>query len=308
MLASVALTLAALTASTSPRPSSVQAPIAPQAIVGGEETEAGEFDGVVAIVSGGGLCTGTLVEARTVLTAAHCLYQLPAGFPIQVYYGRTLEGQRSVDVESFGAFPDFCVDCKNDAMDYGYVRTTQAFTPEAIILPLTDQLEWDETIYKGAPLTLVGYGEDPNSSDPNDGTGTKRRVDVTIREQSSSGFEFFAGMDFQDTCEGDSGGPALVQLASGEWRLAGITSRGSNPCGNGGFYGTPYPALEWLREQTEVDLCGDCGGCDCLDTAPPPSKEGCCSVGGDAPPPVWTATALAGLWLVGFRRRRAART
>ena len=34
----------------------------------------------------------------------------------------------------------------------------------------------------------------------------------------------------------------FVRVASGAIRLAGITSRGSNTCGDGGYYGAPYPA------------------------------------------------------------------
>ena len=84
-------------------------------------------------------------------------------------------------------------------------------------------------------------------------------------------------------------------------RLAGITSRGSNPCGDGGFYGAPYAALCWLEEETGVDLRADgCGGCDCIDTSPPP-EEGQCRVDAQAPSPM--SAAFVGLVLFGLRRR-----
>lgn len=42
-------------------------------IVGGEAARAGEFPYIVAILRNGGLnCGGTLLNANTVLTAAHC--------------------------------------------------------------------------------------------------------------------------------------------------------------------------------------------------------------------------------------------
>jgi hypothetical protein len=94
--------------------------------------------------------------------------------------------------------------------DWGWVRVPQ---PVAIspILPITDQAEFDEVMVPGTELVFVGYGltEDDES-------GAKREVVANLTNFNDSGREFFAGGDGKDTCSGDSGGPALVRLGSGE--------------------------------------------------------------------------------------------
>lgn len=252
-------------------------PPQPQHIIGGERSVRGDFDGVVAIVAGQGLCTGTVVSDSLVLTAGHCLTEVSSPDSIQVFYGEEIDGGNAVAVSDFGVHPEFCRDCENDIFDYGYVVISGTFTvPGGFLLPITDQEEWDATVAAGSDVTLVGFGEDPDAANASASLGVKRQVETRIRKYSPEGLEFFAGGEGRDSCQGDSGGPAFVRLEDGSWRLAGITSRGSDPCGEGGFYGTPYPALAWVRAQTEVDLCGEgCGECDCLDTTPKPADEGC---------------------------------
>jgi hypothetical protein len=55
-----------------------------------------------------------------------------------------------------------------------------------------------------------------------------------------------------DSCKGDSGGPAFVNTAAGEWRLAGLISRAirlDGNCGPGGVYSSVYAndILDWLK-------------------------------------------------------------
>jgi hypothetical protein len=201
-------------------------------------------------------------------------------------------------VSDYGVHPMFCPDCSEDIYDYGYVVITSDFTvPDGFILPITTQEEWDEAMVKGREVTLVGYGEDPEVDAVNEGIGRKRKVTTTIRRFSDRGLEFYAGGMQQDSCNGDSGGPAFIRVGDGSLRLAGITSRGSNPCGDGGYYGTPYPSLCWLRDETGVDLIGDaCGTCDCLDIET--AEEKGCTIGrprdrDDAGGPVGWLVALA---------------
>lgn len=256
-------------------------------IIGGAPTKPGEFDGVVALRIGLSLCSGTVVAPRLILTAAHCLGDADEE-GVVVQYGETVE-VGEVAAADWGRHPQFCPDCKEDIFDYGYVTLSTDFNvPDGYTLPIVDQAEWDAVMSPGSPLLLVGYGEDPGTGGA---IGVKRLVSTDVRRISDVGLEFYAGAENRDTCNGDSGGPAFFRLASGELRLAGITSRGSNPCGSGGYYGAPYPALCWIRQETGVDLLGAaCVNCDCLDTSPPPENDRC-SVGRQRTP------TAHGLWL-----------
>lgn len=274
---------------------------APLPIVGGDVTEPAEFPSVVAVLTGHGLCTGTLVTPRLILTAAHCLQHVDEASQIQVYFGDRIEAHNTLGVESFGTHPEFCAGCKEDIHDYAYVLLSDDFAEAGELpLPITEQIEWDETMSTGSAITVVGYGENPDAAGADDGIGRKRKVSAAIGRFTSLGLEFFAGGDQRDSCRGDSGGPAFVRGADGGWRLAGIVSRGSEPCGDGGFYGTPYGALPWLRLETGIDLCGSCGTCDCLDTTPE-RDDGRCSIGAHGPE---MPAVLVVLGLLGLDRRR----
>ncbi len=299
MLAAMLLTgLAAAIALAAPVGPLTTPPPPPAPIFGGMQVEAGAWPAVVAISIGTTLCTGTLVSPTIVLTAAHCLEDNPALATITVRRGDDINFPGpSTKVTAIGFDPQFCGEktCKEDIHDYGFVVLA---TPQTDILefprPVADQDEWDEVMAVAAKITLVGYGLNEG-----DITGIKRQVEVPITKFSGSGLEFQAGGDGLDSCQGDSGGPAFAQLDSGEWVLAGVTSRGYT-CGKGGFYAVPQGGLCWLREASGLDLRPpDCENCDCINTDPA-RDEGCgCST--DARSPLALLLPLA---LLGLRRRR----
>jgi V8-like Glu-specific endopeptidase len=270
-LASTMLTAAWLAANPSiPGPDGIDRDLGGgTAIYGGEQADPGEWPAVVAVRTGK-LCTGTLVAPDLILTAAHCLDPEPSG-SVQIYFGDDLASASMVLAADWGRHPDFCLpaDCGEDLSDFAWIRLT---TPAAIppILPITNQAEFDEAMQIGKSLWFVGFGEDDDGN-----IGTKREVEASLTKFNESGREFRAGGEGKDTCYGDSGGPALVQLRSGEWRIAGVISRGG-ACGEGGIYGVPLPELCWLRDDSGVDLLPDgCEACDCVVLNGDAPDEGC---------------------------------
>ncbi|MGH1340079.1 MAG: S1 family peptidase [Nannocystales bacterium] len=287
-------------------PGSLSAPTPPPSrVVGGEPVtseEIDEFSGVVAVLFGSTICTGTLIEDDLILTASHCLRGVGNANQIRVFNGLSLEGAGAT-ATAFGMHPDFDVAAKRDAFDYGFIEIAPGALDATPIPVVLDQDEWDEIaagLGDADAVTLVGYGLDPDAS-ANENLGIKRKVSTHVRGFTETGIEFVAGGDGRDSCEGDSGGPALARNAAGEFRLIGITARGSDPCGEGGFYGVPYFALAYVSEAVGRPLCGEsCSACDCLDTAPA-TDDGCgCTTDGGGTGVPWLLLTLA----IGLRARR----
>lgn len=278
----------------------------PQPIVGGTDVELGRWDAVVSFVQGTRFCSGTVVAPRLVLTAAHCLIDLPPDAEFSVRFGVSAEAPSDIaTVEKFGAFPDFCETCNKDRDDIGYLLLEQSVSlpggfPELIV----DQPTWYAVMIEGQPLTMVGFGQDqPGTPTPSNelGLGRKREVDTTLRYYSKSGLDFLAGSEQIDTCQGDSGGPAFIEF-EGSILVAGVLSGGLGECGSGeSVYSVPVSAIPWIRDETGIDLSnGTCTEDPCLDTSVE-DEEGCgCTTKG---PRGWGfVLVLLGL---GLRRRRA---
>jgi len=257
----------------------------PTAIYGGTRVAPGAWPNVAAVMVPPYLCTGTLVSDRVILTAAHCLERGEPPGLIDVALGDDIYSGGRYKVERYGLHPRYCGSdpdkCRVDVWDFAYVVLSEPVPGVAPARPLVTQEAWDEAMAVDATVTMVGYGWNEKML-----SGVKREVAAPIVKFSPSGLEFQAGGMGLDTCNGDSGGPAFVTLASGETLLAGVTSRGFSECGKGGFYGVPYAALCWLNAETGVDLRGEeaCETCDCLVTGE--SSEGCgCAVGEGADRP-----------------------
>lgn len=216
-----------------------------------------------------GYCGGSLVAARYVVTAGHCLEGSPTRIDVTI-------GQAHVDHDSATAleyqgvasarYPAFAL-VGDEPVDDVAVLTLPMPAPEAQVrLPrASDAALWAP----GAAGTAIGWGRcgpfDACPWLPDD----LREVSQPLRSDAScSGrFRFAAssmlcagGETGRDTCSGDSGGPLLVDDGAGSWVLAGATSFGSDACGDGtpAVYtrigGTELNA--WVRSvvpQVEID-------------------------------------------------------
>jgi secreted trypsin-like serine protease len=228
-------------------------------IIGGSEAGSKWPDTVAVMYGGYQECTGTLVAPNVVITAGHCVV---GGAPNAVLIGapalsKAREGE-TIAVEKAIPYPS-----SQSTLDIGVLvlKVPSKFEPRKVASG------WAKfEIVNGAAVQFVGFGTvDRDGSVSTDALMEASSTITDFNCSSSSGCNPLAKPDGElgaggmgiDTCPGDSGGPMYLMSDIGTF-LAGVTSRAYDnaryACGEGGIYGRPDKIVDWIREQTMVDI------------------------------------------------------
>jgi hypothetical protein len=179
-------------------------------LIGGVEVSRETYPGVFYTSQGSSRCTGTLVAADVVASAAHCMSD--GGTLSLDYKGKRYTGRCS-------HHPEYR---RNSTADFALCRLTEAL-PDAV----AESLNQDGARLKvGGALRLMGYGcTRAGGGGGNDG---KLRSDfapiVRLPREAQKDYDVQTRGNVA-LCFGDSGGPAFYEEAGKRW-VTTVNSRG----------------------------------------------------------------------------------
>lgn len=240
-LAMPAVSMAAAIAKTTREVPQVEEVQASQ-IVGGTAATLGEFPYMVSLSqSGSHFCGGVLLNANTVLTAAHCSVGVSAS-SVRVRAGTLTwaSGGTQVSVSQIVVHPSYSSSTTNNDIALWHLSTALAESSTIGYATLPAQ---GSDPAAGTITTTAGWGltSENGSTLP----ASLRRVDVPVisraecRQQYGTSAVtdnmFCAGYDEggKDSCSGDSGGP-IIDASTGV--LIGLVSWGQG-CAEAGYAG-----------------------------------------------------------------------
>lgn len=168
-------------------------------------------------------CSATLVAPRVVVTAAHCLGFDPPN-KYSAFFGTSFAaGGTRIPVVGGGAHPAY--DEASHANDVAAFILESDAPSNAVPIPMHTTSLPDLT---GTMVRMVGYGV--------------TNVDATVTGDRMTGTGRITAVGAEDitmepapgmSCHGDSGGPVIADLGSGE-ELIGVTSYGDPVCATTG--------------------------------------------------------------------------
>lgn len=166
-----------------------------------------------------GLCSGSMIAPNAVLTAAHCFSDNLSVVSVQV-------SGEDVTATKVYIHPGFHQDQTNQADFDDAAIVILSRSVSAPTLPIVTS----RSVANGDTISIFGYGLDGSNQDS---AGVLRSGQAEVSAVTSNHITTIFHGDGSNTCEGDSGGPA-VQTVNGRAGIVGLTSSGTvEGCGDG---------------------------------------------------------------------------
>lgn len=259
-------------------------------IIGGEPTEPDEFPWTALIEykkrdgTFGFHCGGSLINERHVLTAAHCVTNLPHGWT--VHRVRLGEWDLTTDPDCYTDPPSSEPQCFASPIDFepfkiikhnSYDTRDASKANDIALIRFDRDVEYSDTIrpiclplaqtlrrkdHTGTQGWAVGWGK----TEFNSRSDVKLKVNLTINSHQECSPAYrrngialkpvhlcAGGQSGKDTCTGDSGGP-LMRAMAGAWYLLGVVSYGPSKCGSfgvSGIYVNVAEYIDWIQENIQ---------------------------------------------------------
>src|SRR3954454_14214203 len=210
--------------------------------------------------SGSGfLCTGSVIAPQVVLTTAHCVSPLETG------PGAKFTVITSADIDASTKGQQLAVSAayanplwSPDNLESGHDQAIVILSQPTSLRPIPINRQKLVSAQVGRPVRIVGYGLDDGSRQT--GAGLKRQAITTLGSILST--LILVGNSRRGTCNGDSGGPAFMNVAGVE-TIVGTTSYGNADCTDGGFDARVDTDLAFIDQFLPSDCHPVCDGRSC---------------------------------------------
>jgi V8-like Glu-specific endopeptidase len=206
----------------------------------------------------GFLCTGSVIAPSVVLTAAHCVSEVEtgAGAIFTVITSADVAKSRGQQLAVSAVHPNPL--WNPDDLEAGHDQGIVILSQPTSLPPLPINRKKLVSSQVGRAVRIVGYGLDDGSRQT--GAGLKRQAITSLGTIFSS--LILVGNSRHGTCNGDSGGPAFMNV-SGVETIVGTTSYGNADCTDGGFDARVDTDLAFIDQYLPSDCHPSCAGRSC---------------------------------------------